>query len=75
MNHQYEQKAYAEIRRALSESFIETPEEFVATFGCRPEDLSGSTLRSYYPNFLAQELEVESTDVFFKKCFYEGRIF
>jgi len=73
--HEYEQLAYEEIRRALSDSFIAKPEEFVTHFGCRPEDLSGAQLRAYYPHFLAQDLPLISSDKGFCRRFLEGRLF
>lgn len=75
IKHEYEQLAYHEIRKALSDSFIATPREFVQHFGCRPEDLSGDQLRKYYPHFLVQQLPIGSDDPGFRKRFYEGRIF
>jgi hypothetical protein len=73
--HDYEQLAYHEIRKALSDSFIAAPEDFVKHFGCRPEDLKGHQLREYYPHFLVQQLPIESTNEGFRRRFYEGRIF
>lgn len=73
--HDYEQLAYHEIRKALSDSFIAQPEEFITHFGCRPEDLSGAQLRDYYPHFLVQQLPIESTNEGFRKRFQEGRLF
>ena len=73
--HRLEQGAYAEIRAALTDSFIAQPKEFMEHFGCRPEDLNGVQLRDYYPHFLAQELCIKSVDPGFRQAFYEGRIF
>lgn len=73
--HDYEQMAYHEIRKALSDSFIADPGAFVEHFGCRPEDLNGAQLRDYYPHFLVQQLPIESTNEGFKRRFYDGRIF
>lgn len=74
-HHDFEQMAYQEIRKALSDSFIAQPEAFVAHFGCRPEDLNGAQLRDYYPHMLVQQIPIESTHEGFRKRFYEGRIF
>jgi hypothetical protein len=73
--HLYEQLAYTEIRKALSDSFIAQPKEFVEHFGCRPEDLNGLQLRDYYPHMLVQQVPIASTNEGFKKRFYDGRIF
>lgn len=73
--HEYEQLGYAEIRRALTESFIASPEEFVAHFGRRPEDLQGADLREYYPHFLVQQIPLESTNEGFRKRFLRGDLF
>lgn len=73
--HVFEQRAYAEIRKALSDSFIAAPKEFMEHFGCRPEDLTGAQLRSYYPHFLTQDIKVESDNPEFIAEFYSGSIF
>lgn len=73
--HLYEQLAYKEIRDALTDSFMAQPEEFVAHFGCRPEDLSGSMLRDYYPHMLVQNVELKNTNSTFRKKFLSGELF
>jgi hypothetical protein len=75
VKHDYEQMAYHEIRKALSDSFIAEPKGFVEHFGCRPEDLNGAQLRDYYSHFLVQQIPLESTNEGFCKRFREGRLF
>ncbi len=73
--HFYEQQAYAEIRAALQEQFLISPDLFMLKYGCRPEDMTGVQLRSLYPNFLAAALPLSSRHEGFKRRFFAGDIF
>jgi len=75
IKHFYEQQAYAEIRAALQEQFLISPELFMQKYGCRPEDMDGVQLRSLYPNFLVADIPVSSRHEGFKRKFYAGEIF
>ena len=73
--HFYEQQAYAEIRAALQEQFLISPELFMAKYNARPEDMDGVQLRSLYPNFLVADLPISSKHEGFRKRFFAGEIF
>jgi hypothetical protein len=74
--HLNEQLAYEEIRRFLSNKFVLDPVLFVQEFGKRPEDLSGSELRTQYPGTLEQGLVVsKSSPLGFQQKFHSGLFF
>jgi hypothetical protein len=75
LKHFYEQEAYNEIRMALAEDFLQAPAAFVEHFNCRPEDLTGSQLREFYPHFLVQQRLMRSKHEGFKKKFLSGDLF
>lgn len=71
----YEQQAYAEIRAALQADYLQEPEAFIKHFGVRPEDLTGQTLREFYPHFLVQQRPLSSVHNGFCKRFLSGNLF
>lgn len=75
LKHFYEQEGYNEIRVALQEDFLREPAAFVEHFGCRPEDLTGSQLREFYPHMLVQQRILRSRHEGFKKRFTSGDLF
>ncbi len=74
--HLLEQLAYEEIRHYMSQQFLLDPPLFMHTHGCRPEDLNGAQLRTFYREALKQGINVRQTSPeHFRRKFQAGLIF
>lgn len=73
--HVYEQTAYLELRRLITEQFTKDPVGFMQKHRKRPEDFTGHDLREYYRQNDFYSTTVSLGPELFKQQFKMGEFF